>query len=253
MSPTAQQPVSGRTAAPSWATRLYRRLVQALLRRMAPRDIGILVESEQIRLAGTDPRVGAYALECNNPQALCFLLDAYPTLQQLFSRYPRMGTIRFLDIGPAFGAAAGLLSQMHRSHFLGPTVRVSVLDIVDTRRDFIEMSFPLVDFLHSRVEDLPTDAQWDIVYCSNAIEHMDDPRAFIAQVLRHTQGQAMFLAPYREALPLSLDHRLQITEQTFEGFEGFKVDSLKVFHSAAWPTTAEGVERQQILVVLTAT
>lgn len=227
-------------------------LANQLLRRMAPRDIGALWELEQVRLAGADPRVGAYALEFNNPQALCFLMDAYPTLQQVFSRYPRMGTIRFLDIGPAFGASAGLLSQMHRSHFLGPQLEVDVLDVVDTRRDFIEMSYPLVTFVHSRVEDLPPQSMWDVVYASNVIEHMDDPRAFITQVLQHTQGQAVFLAPYREAPPLSLDHRLQITQQTFEGYEGFRLDSVRVFHSAAWPTTADGVERQQILAVLAA-
>ena len=235
---------------------LYHRLLQGmarrLLQRLPPRVVGALLESVQVRLAGEDPRVGAYALECNNPQALCFLLDAYPTLQQLFNRYPRLGTVRFLDIGPAFGAAAGLLAQMHRSHFLGPALQVDALDIVDTRRAFIEMSYPLVNFVHARVEDLPPEAQWDVVYCSNAIEHMDDPRAFIAQVLQHTRGHALFLAPYNEALPLSLDHRLQINKQTFEGFEGFTVEVCKVFHSAAWPTTAEGVERQQILVVLTA-
>jgi SAM-dependent methyltransferase len=235
---------------------VYHRLLQGmarrLLQRLPPRVVGALLESVQVRLAGEDPRVGAYALECNNPQALCFLLDAYPTLQQLFNRYPRLGTVRFLDIGPAFGAAAGLLAQMHRSHFLGPALQVDALDIVDTRRAFIEMSYPLVNFVHARVEDLPPEAQWDMVYCSNAIEHMDDPRAFIAQVLQHTRGHALFLAPYNEALPLSLDHRLQINKQTFEGFEGFTVEVCKVFHSAAWPTTAEGVERQQILVVLTA-
>jgi SAM-dependent methyltransferase len=232
--------------------RLLLGMARRLLQRLPPRVVGALLESVQVRLAGEDPRVGAYALECNNPQALCFLLDAYPTLQQLFNRYPRLGTVRFLDIGPAFGAAAGLLAQMHRSHFLGPALQVDALDIVDTRRAFIEMSYPLVNFVHARVEDLPPEAQWDVVYCSNAIEHMDDPRAFIAQVLRHTRGHALFLAPYNEALPLSLDHRLQINKQTFEGFEGFTVEVCKVFHSAAWPTTAEGVERQQILVVLTA-
>jgi SAM-dependent methyltransferase len=232
--------------------RLLLGMARRLLQRLPPRVVGALLESVQVRLAGEDPRVGAYALECNNPQALCFLLDAYPTLQQLFNRYPRLGTVRFLDIGPAFGAAAGLLAQMHRSHFLGPALQVDALDIVDTRRAFIEMSYPLVNFVHARVEDLPPEAQWDVVYCSNAIEHMDDPRAFIAQVLRQTRGHALFLAPYNEALPLSLDHRLQINKQTFEGFEGFTVEVCKVFHSAAWPTTAEGVERQQILVVLTA-
>jgi len=232
--------------------RLLLGMARRLLQRLPPRVVGALLESVQVRLAGEDPRVGAYALECNNPQALCFLLDAYPTLQQLFNRYPRLGTVRFLDIGPAFGAAAGLLAQMHRSHFLGPALQVDALDIVDTRRAFIEMSYPLVNFVHARVEDLPPEAQWDVVYCSNAIEHMDDPRAFIAHVLQHTRGNPLFLAPYNESLPLSLDHRLQINKQTFEGFEGFTVEVCKVFHSAAWPTTAEGVERQQILVVLTA-
>jgi SAM-dependent methyltransferase len=236
-SPTADGPVRRWTAG----------LCQWLLQRLAPREVGALFERLQVQLAGKDPRIGAYALEFNNPQALCFLIDAYPTLQELFARYPRMETIRFLDIGPAFGAAAGLLSQMHRSHFLGPRLQVDALDIVDTRRDFIEMSYPLVKFLHAGVESLPDEARWDMVFCTNAIEHMDDPRAFIGQVLAHTRGYAVFLAPHKEALPLSLDHRLQISEQTFEGFE---VESCKVFRSAAWPTTAEGVDREQILVVL---
>jgi len=58
-----------------------------------------------------------------------------------------------------------------------------------------------------------------------------------------------FLAPYREALPLSLDHRLQIDEQSFEGFA---VESMQVIRTAAWLATAEGLEGQQILVVLSA-
>jgi 2-polyprenyl-3-methyl-5-hydroxy-6-metoxy-1,4-benzoquinol methylase len=160
-----------------------------------------------------------------------------------------MSTVELLDIGPAFGAAGGLLSQMHRSHFLGPKLVVSALDIVDLRRDFIELTYPQVSFLHARIENLPEDAMWDVVYCSNTIEHIDDPREFIRSVMRHTRGFAVFLAPYREALPLSLDHRLQIDEQSFEGFA---VESMQVIRTAAWPATAEGVERAQILVVLSA-
>jgi len=220
-----------------------------LCKRLAPREIGVLFERLQIALADEDPRVGHYALEFNNPQALCFLMDAYPTLQGIFATYPRMGTVRLLDIGPAFGASAGLLSQMHRSHFLGPKVVVDVLDIYDSRRKFIEMSYPLVNFMHASIESLPGDAKWDVVYCSNAIEHMENPRAFVQSVMEHTSGHAMFLAPYNEALPLSEDHRSQITEQTFDGFA---VEAVKVFTTAAWPMTADGVRRQQILVVIKA-
>jgi len=222
-------------------------ICERLCRQLSPRDIGLLFERLQISLADSDPRVGHYALEFNNPQAVCFLVDAYPTLQKIFATYPRMDTVRLLDIGPAFGAAGGLLSQMHRSHFLGPKVVVDALDIVDKRRKFIEMTYPLVNFLHTSVEMLPKNAFWDVVYCSNTIEHIDDPRTFISSVMSHTKGYAIFLAPYREALPLSLDHRLQITKETFESFE---IETLKVFKSAAWPDTADGLAREQILVVL---
>ena len=222
-------------------------LCEWLCRRLGARDLGFLFERLQISRMGRDPKIGQYALEYNNPQTLRFLIDAYPSLERIFSLFPRMGTVRLLDVGAAFGAAGGLLSQMHRSHFLGPKVVVDVLDVVDSRRDFIEMTYPLVGFLHSDIEDLPEDAMWDVVYCSNTIEHIDKPSEFINAIMKHTRSYAVFLAPYREALPLSPDHRLQITEQTFDGFS---VEHMEVFRSAAWPTTAEGVEREQILVVL---
>ena len=225
------------------------RLCFWLCRCLGARHAGVLFEKLQMSFAGSDPRVGEYALDYNNPQATRFLMNAYPALESLFATFPRLGTISLLDIGPAFGAAGGLLAQMHRSHFLGPIVKVSALDIVDSRREFIELTYPMVDFRHSRIEDLPEDAMWDVVYCSNTIEHIDEPREFIRSVLQHTRGFAVFLAPYREALPLSLDHRLQIDEQTFEGFS---VRSLEVIRTTAWPTTAEGLEREQILVVLNA-
>ena len=225
-------------------------LCEQLFKLLSARDVGLLFERLQISRADTNnPLVGHYALEFNNPQALCFLIDAYPALQKIFATYPRMGTVSLLDIGPAFGAVCGLLSEMHRSHFLGPKLVVSALDIVDSRRAFIEMTYPLVNFLHTPIERLPADAMWDVIYCSNTIEHIDDPRAFLRSVMNHTRGYAVFLAPYMEAPPLSLDHRLQISEQTFEGF---CIKQMDVISTPAWPATADGVERQQILVVLSA-
>lgn len=237
-------------AAPdSWWQGVWLRACRWCCGHLSARQQGRLFEQLQIAAAGQDPRIGQYALEYNNPQALRFLIDAYPTLERLFATFGRMDTIELLDLGAAFGGGAGLLSQMHRSHFLGPRLAVTALDIVDSRRAFIEVSYPQVDFRHADITALPAHAQWDVIYCSNAIEHMDDPRAFIRQVLRHTRRFAVFLAPYREAPPLSLDHRLQIDENTFDGFT---VESLQVIRTAAWPTTADGIERQQMLVVLTA-
>lgn len=230
-------------------TALLLRLCQWLCLRLPARDIGLLFERLQMRLAGRDQRIGRYALDFNNPQAWCFLMAAYPSLQKIFAQYPRMGVIRLLDIGPAFGAAGGLLSQMHRSEFLGPKVVVDALDIVDARQAFIEMTYPLVNFLHADLETLPAEAMWDVVYCSNTIEHLDDPCRFIRCIMQHTRGHAVFLAPYREADPLSPGHLSRISEDTFAPFQ---VEHLQVLETPAWPTTADGVERQQILVVLSA-
>lgn len=229
--------------------RIWLRLCHWACQRLNPRELGHLFERLQLAQAGTDRRIGQYALEFNNPQALCFLIDAYPTLKRIFATYPRTETIHLLDIGPAFGASAGLLSQMHRSDFLGPRITVDALDIVDSRQAFIEMTYPLVNFIHADIAGVPENALWDVVYCSNAIEHLDDPASFVRSIMKHTRGRAVFLAPYKEAFPLSLDHRVQITERTFDGFD---VESFEVFESLAWPTTAEGVKRQQILVVLRA-
>lgn len=222
-------------------------LAEWALRALPAREAGRVVERVQMALAGDDPRIGAYALECNNPQAICFLIDVYADLQALFKHYPRMGEVRLLDIGPAFGGSAGLLAGLHRSHFLGPKLTVSALDITPDRERFIAFSYPYVEFMMGTIESLPAGAKWDLVYCSNAIEHMEEPEAFIESVLAHTTGFAVFLAPYKEAQPMSLDHKSRIDEDTFTRF---RVEKLRVFESAAWPTTADGTARQQILAIL---
>lgn len=231
----------GRVAETLWGL-----LLDRALSNLPARLAGEIVERHAVRLAGTDQRIGRYALESNNPQAIQFLIDVYPELSRLLNHYSRNDVVRFLDIGPAFGGSAGLISELHRSNFLGPQVKVEVLDITDERRAFIEFRHPHVDFLHSAVENIG-DRDWDIVYCSNAIEHIQEPQAFIKKVLKHTLGHAMFLAPYREEEPRSLDHKCQIDESSFEPFE---VEAFRIFETAAWPTTADGTSRFQILAII---
>ena len=216
-------------------------------RTLSPKDLGLMIEKFQIDLAGNDKRVGNYALDFNNPQALRLMLDAYPTLISLINQYPRMSELTFLDVGPAFGASAGLISQMHRSHFLGPKIKVDVLDIVDSRRKFIEFTHPHVNFIHSSLENLPISLNWDFIYCSNVIEHVANPKLLLNQILLHTKGFAIILAPYREQEPLSHGHLVHIDESTFSEFT---VVSIHIFNTQAWPTTSDGVERLQILAVL---
>lgn len=227
--------------------RLPTLLAEFFLNRLQPAELGQLFLRQQIRHAGADPRIGAYALEFNNPQAIRFLMDAYPSIEKLLTKYPRMGEVSLLDIGPAFGAAAGLLSQIHGSHFLGPKLNVSALDIVNDRRAFIEITYPHVHFIHADLFALSENMVWDITFCSNAIEHIAEPEAFIRRVVKHTRGHAVFLAPYNEKDPRSPGHLSRISEVTFNGFS---VVESRVIQTSAWPPTADAGTRHQLLVVI---
>lgn len=231
----------------AWLDRLLQPLLVGVLRRLPARTVGLAFEAYKASLAGPDPRYGEYALEANNPQSLRFLLDAYPALEAAFQTYPRLSTLRFLDVGPAYGAAAAFLVDLHRSHFLGPRLEVEVLDITAERQDFIAAHCPHIRFVLGTLRELPAEKVWDVALCSNALEHMDDPRAFVDELLPRVSGFLVILAPYQEQPPLSLDHRLSIDERLFQGLP---VERFEVFRTPAWPMTAEGVDRQQCLVVI---
>lgn len=225
----------------------FEKIYFSFLKFLPPSSLGKIFAKLQLHHADTSSGVGKYAIECNNPQALCFLMDIFPILQDVLLKYARGENIKFLDIGPAFGASAGLLSQMYSSDFLGPRVFVDVLDIVDSRKAYIAFTSPSVKFIHSSIEALPETEIWDIIYCSNAIEHHDNPGQFIREIMKHTRGYAIFLAPYLEATPLSPGHTCQISERTFEGLN---VCRFQTFRSAAWPTTSEGIDRFQMVAVI---
>jgi len=228
---------------------VWRRLCEIALRRLSAREAGKVVQAHSIWLAGRDPRLGQYAVDFNNPQALRFLIDVYPDLVWVFSQFPRDALLHFLDIGPAFGSAAGLLYELHQSAFLGPRLRVDVLDLTDDRRRYIDFRYPQISFHCGSIGSIPVDQRWDVTYCSNVLEHIEEPTGFVDQVLRHTSGYALFVAPYRECQPRSLDHKSSISEDTFSPYQ---VERMRVFETAAWPMTADGVERRQIMAIVRA-
>jgi len=180
-------------------------------------------------------------LEYDNPQTLAFATDAMPALISLIRSYPKKREIKFLDIGPGFGGASGLISEMFCSDFLWTKVHVDALDIRDTRRDYFKVAYPLVNFAVGDITQAPKDARWDIVYCSNVIEHTSDPKKFLRDVMEHCDGYAVFLAPYNELENRSPAHFSIITEETFSEQN---VVSFSLIDSLGWKN------RKQALVVL---
>lgn len=218
-----------------------------LCRLLPSRELGRMLERLRLYAAGDDIRIGEYALNCNNPQALRFLIDCYPTMSRLFDTFPRMSEINFLDVGPAFGASAGLIADMHRSNFLGPKITVDVLDITQERKKYIELCYPLVNFIQGNIESIEDDKKWDIIYCSNVIEHIENPKIFIEKILSHARYFAIFVAPFCEECPMSPGHISRISKETFIDFSP---SEFITFKTHAWPVTADGMCRKQVLVVM---
>ncbi|HYD07101.1 MAG TPA: methyltransferase domain-containing protein [Reyranella sp.] len=187
-------------------------------------------------------RTRAYGLECDNTQTLAFVADALPAIIRVLRGYPRDREVTLLDIGPGFGGAAGLLSEMFCSPFLWAKVKVDALDIRDIRKDFMTFRYPLVNFMVGDIADQPVSRKWDIVYCSNVIEHTKNPATYLRDTMArvHPTGAAVFLAPYRDG-PNEV-HPSLIDEGTFAGWN--VVESTLIHDSLGWPG------RTQILAVI---
>jgi SAM-dependent methyltransferase len=185
-------------------------------------------------------RTATYGLEGDNPQTLAFAVDALPAIARVLRGYPQDHEVTFLDIGPGYGGAAGLISEMFCSRFLWARMKVDALDIRDIRQDFMRFRYPLVNFMVGDIADQPTERRWDIVYCSNVIEHTHDPAAFLSATMQHVAGAAVFLAPYKDGP--SEGHPSVIDEATFADWN--VVESRLIHDNLGWRSGA------QILTVL---
>ena len=171
-----------------------------------------------------------YALASEVPQTLQFLIECLPTLQELIAAYPRETVLRFLDFGPGMGAAADLMARLHGSGFLGPRLEVEALDRIDRRRDLARFSYPAVRYRVGDIFRMPAEESWDIIYCSNVIEHLEDPTALIRALQSRARGWLLLYAPLEED-PLSIGHKFRVTEAWLRTFGPERIE---IRRSLAW-------------------
>jgi len=120
-----------------------------------------------------------------------------------------------------------------------------LLDHVDHRQEFANFCYPNVNYMVGKINKLPQCKHWDIIYCSNVIEHYFRPSKIIKQLINRAKGYVVFYAPYKE-YNLCKGHRSVITEKTFDKFEPLKI---KIINSLGWkkPTDANV---EQILAII---
>jgi SAM-dependent methyltransferase len=176
-------------------------------------------------------------------QSMQFMIDMLPYIQRvLIQYYSCEDLVRLLDVGAGSGAGASLLAQLHASTMLHSRIEVDAIDVVPWREAWVATQHPRVKY-HVRASSTLPIREWDLVTCSHVIEHLDNPREMVEDVVRACRGHAFFYAPYRES-PLSAGHVSSIDESTFRGL-GVSAETM-VLDSIGW--VGEG--RQCILAVL---
>lgn len=148
-------------------------------------------------------------------QSIQFVIDLLSHLHRFMrNHYDRQQQLSLLDIGAGSGAGTQLLAQLHSDIMIWSPLDITAIDHVPWRRRWVAMNYPKVDYRVMPSAELPP-RQWDLVLCSHVIEHLADPQAMIADVLRACRGFAFIYAPYDEQ-ELSPGHVSVISEATFE-------------------------------------
>lgn len=81
---------------------------------------------------------------------------------------------QFLDIG----CNGGFMVEAARENGFQATG----IDLDSVSIDYAQNAFPQNQFMRCRLEDLPSDQLFDVVYCSEVIEHVPDVKAFASQI-----------------------------------------------------------------------
>lgn len=158
-------------------------------------------------------------------QSTLFACTAADTLLH----HPLMDQIRaatsFHDVGCAEGDGTAVWRTMlGRKRVQTTGSDFSVEAVVSARN-----RFPDVHFYHVSLQNLGQD--YDVTYCSNVLEHFDQPWLTMGYILGRTRKLAIFMVPWMEA-PLHDEHNYEFTPlnlQTIVGeFMLVKLDILDV-------------------------
>ena len=167
-----------------------------------------------------------------------FAMDCIPAFHNVLKKYyQRKDELTLVDIGAGSGAGSNVFTLLHSGHHVFSKLTVEAVDQVPSRRRWVNLLYPKVQYTVAKLKKLPA-RHWDFVYCSHVIEHTDDPRDFVGQLMRICKGFVIVYAPYNEVDRIK-GHKSTITEKDFEGL---KLESLTIQRSMAWRPLVEGYQ-----------
>lgn len=200
-----------------------------------------MTKNERRRYYQTPPHEPAHDFEwfeqCAIPQSIQFMIDCLPAIRDLISDPTVPQPITVLDAGTRSGAGANLLATLHRTQMLGPRLQVDALDISPDFKAYCEAVFTDVrEYIVGDIFQIDQSRVWDLVFCSHTIEHIADPRPFIAELQRRARRWVLLYAPFDEKHPDGVEHVTRITRELIHSLEPERTE---VFTSPGWKKPGE--------------
>jgi len=120
--------------------------------------------------------------------------------------------LSILDWGCSLGAGTHLLQQKF------PNSKVTGLDISEVSLKIGRKLFPECEFVSEKLNN-----PYDVIYCSNCLEHFVDPLAMVKEHLKFTNKYYIMLVPFGGKIVNKIaDHLSCITLNTFpQKIDGF--------------------------------
>lgn len=194
---------------------------------------------DAVKLAAYDPRHQRSVLDFEfgwGAHSVQYVIDCLPEFHRVLrTYYRRKDVLRLLDVGAGSGAGSNLLASLHATHYVYSRIEVDAIDHTPVRRRWIKAMYPQVRYQVADLFELP-DRQWDIVFCSAVVEHVENPRRFCEELVRVCKGFAFVYVPYKEVDRIP-SHINTLDESLFEGM---RVLSSQVIKSMAWHPAIPG-------------
>ncbi len=118
--------------------------------------------------------------------------DMFP---EWFIRNVKQEQYTFCDIGCALGNGVDIISK-----FLG--IRVTGIDFSEEAIKKAKEMYPWYEFYRDDVRNLSIDKNYDIVYCSNVLEHFANPWDIAKNLSKISTHYIILLFPFREELDI---------------------------------------------------
>ena len=131
-----------------------------------------------------------------NQQTEFFAKIACSMFPEWFVRDIKLKQYTFCDIGCALGNGVDILSK-----FLG--IRASGIDFSEEAIKIAKEMYPQYAFYRDDVTDLSEDKMYDIIYCSNVLEHFANPWDIANNISKISSHYLVLLFPFREKLNIS--------------------------------------------------